>query len=393
MKAPRNRSASLTPSGSRLARRAVTRSWSERWNRLWTSLVGNADFQRWSAAFPLTRPFARRSANRLFDLCAGFVYSQVLYAGVRVGLFGQLAQGPLDEAELARAIELSPEGTRRLVDATTALQLTVRLANDRIGLGEMGAALVGNPGVVKMIEHHAMLYRDLSDPLALLRGDTVETELGRFWAYARSERPSLLSEKEVAEYSDLMAASQSMIAREVLAAYPVHRHRRLLDAGGGQGAFLTAVAAKAPSLQLVLFDLPPVAARAERHFEAMGLSERVEVVGGDLFKDPLPAGCDLVSLVRIIHDHDDDEAMTILRAARKAVPPGGTLLLAEPMARTRGSEAMGDAYFGFYLLAMGSGRPRSPDELADLVTAAGFSQPRVIATHQPLMTRVMTATG
>ena len=377
--------------GGQLQKKADGLSWAEKWNRLWTRWLSSERFQRWSAAFPLTRPFARQSANRLFDLCAGFVYSQVLFACVRVGLFDILADRPLSIGELAPLLKLSSEATQRLIDGATALRLTARLPGGLIGLGEHGAALVGNPGVAKMIEHHEMLYRDLSDPLALLRGEVDRTELASFWAYARSAQPSLLTEEQVAEYSDLMSASQSMVANEVLSAYPVHRHKRLLDAGGGQGTFIAAAAAKAPNLQLVLFDLPPVAARARRNLEALGLKERAEVVGGDLFKDPLPGGCDLISLVRIIHDHNDEEARAILRSARRALAPGGTILLAEPMARTRGSEAMGDAYFGFYLLAMGSGRPRTADELSRLVQEEGFVQPRLIPTNQPLLTRVMTA--
>ncbi|MEO1334053.1 MAG: methyltransferase [Myxococcota bacterium] len=369
------------------------RTWSDWWNRMWTRLVSDGRFQRWSAAFPLTRPFARQSAQQLFDLCAGFVYSQVLFACVRSKLFEHLSEGPLTTNELARLVDLSPEATARLVDAAAALKLTVRLSEDRVGLGELGAALLGNPGVARMIEHHAMLYKDLTDPLALLRGGAGSTELEQFWAYARSSQPSLLKEEQVAEYSELMAASQAMIANEVLSAYPIHRHRRLLDAGGGQGAFIAAVAKKAPDLELMLFDLPPVAARARRCLNDSGFGDRVDVVGGDLFNDDLPTGCDIISLVRIVHDHNDSEALAILRAVRKALPPGGTILLAEPMAGTRGAEAMGDAYFGFYLLAMGSGRPRTASELRYLLHQAGFVQPRMISTNQPLLTRLMTATA
>ena len=66
----------------------------------------------------------------------------------------------------------------------------------------------------------------------------------------------------------------------------------------------------------------------------------------------------------MLHDHDDAAALALLRAARAALPPDGTLLLAEPMAGTPGAEPMGDAYFGFYLLAMGSGRPRTAERAA-----------------------------
>jgi demethylspheroidene O-methyltransferase len=70
---------------------------------------------------------------------------------------------------------------------------------------------------------------------------------------------------------------------------------------------------------------------------------------------PLPQGADIVtSLVRVLFDHDDAHALAILRAVRAALPRGGTLLVAEPMAGVPGAQAMGDAYFGLYLLAMGA---------------------------------------
>jgi demethylspheroidene O-methyltransferase len=105
----------------------------------------------------------------------------------------------------------------------------------------------------------------------------------------------------------------------------------------------------------------------------------------------VPQGADIVSLVRVVHDHDDDRALTILRAARAALPLGGTLLLAEPMAGTPGAEPIGEAYFGFYLLAMGSGRARTPAELDAMLRAAGFAAPRLLPTRTPLLARVMVA--
>jgi demethylspheroidene O-methyltransferase len=75
----------------------------------------------------------------------------------------------------------------------------------------------------------------------------------------------------------------------------------------------------------------------------------------------------------------------------EALPPGGTLLLAEPMAGTPGAEAMGDAYFGFYLLAMGRGRPRRALELTAMLKAAGFASVRPMPTRMPLQTRLLVA--
>ena len=83
-----------------------------------------------------------------------------------------------------------------------------------------------------------------------------------------------------------------------------------------------------------------------------------------------------MTLVRVLHDHDDARVRTLLAAVRRALPSGGRLVVAEPMAATPGAEAMGDAYFGFYLLAMGRGQPRSAERLTALLVEAGFQSVR-----------------
>jgi demethylspheroidene O-methyltransferase len=146
-------------------------------------------------------------------------------------------------------------------------------------------------------------------------------------------------------------------------------------------------------LNVVLFDLPAVAARAEQRFAAAGLGARARAVGGDFHAGVLPQGADIISFIRVLHDHDESDVARMLRAAHAALPPGGTLLVAEPMAETRGAEAMGAAYFGFYLRAMGTGRPRSPTRLSAMLEEAGFSQPRLLPTATPLLTRVLVASA
>jgi len=75
----------------------------------------------------------------------------------------------------------------------------------------------------------------------------------------------------------------------------------------------------------------------------------------------------------------------------RALPPKGVLLLAEPMMGTPGAATVGDAYFGFYLLAMGRGRPRTPQELRVMLKAAGFAQTQLVKTRQPLQSRLLVA--
>ncbi|KAA5605539.1 methyltransferase domain-containing protein [Roseospira marina] len=348
-------------------------------------------FPRRVGRLPVIRILARRTARQLFDLCAGFVYSQVLLAAVRLRLCETLADGPLATAPLAERLGLTEDATRRLLDATDALGLTMPRSRGRHGLDELGMALLGSPAVASLIEHHALLYADLRDPVALLKGEAGETEMARYWAYACAATPAEADDAQVAGYSALMAATQGLIADEILTAYPPKGAARWLDVGGGEGAFATAVARRARRARVTVFDLPAVAARARVRLAAEGLADRVTAVGGDFCRDPLPEGADVISLVRVLHDHDDDVVRALLRAARRAIAPNGRLVVAEPMAGTRGAEPIGGAYFGFYLLAMGSGRARTVERLTALLEEAGFGAIETPRTHQPLLTRLMVA--
>jgi demethylspheroidene O-methyltransferase len=366
--------------------------WRDRWLAWRERRLRSAAFRRAAAALPLTRPVARRSARAAFDLVAGFVYSQVLFACVRLGLFERLADRPQTLEQLAPQLGLSAQATQRLVAAAVSLQLLEARAERRFGLGVLGAPLAGNTGLQALIEHHAALYADLRDPVALLRGELPQAALAAYWPYAdEHDVPSALSPQRVAAYSALMAASQPLIAEQVLDAYSMRRHRCVLDVGGGAGAFLQCAAARWPHLRLMLFDLPAVAEAARARLDTLGLAARTTTVGGDFFADELPDGADLVTLLRVVHDHDDARVLTLLSAVRRALPPHGALLLAEPMAGTPGAEPMGDAYFGFYLWAMGRGRARTVDELTALLREAGFGRCRLLSTAVPLVARVLLA--
>lgn len=366
-------------------------SWTDRYLSVRDRWLSSPRFQRWAAAFPLTRPTARKRARALFDVCAGFVYSQILFACVRLKLFDLLASGPKTAAEIATALNLPPDSTDRLLEAAVSLRLVEKRVAGRFGLGALGAAMVGNPAVSAMVEHHSLLYADLLDPVRLLRGEHRQTALAEYWAYAKSDPPAGLPRAQSDDYTSLMRNSLALIADEILDAYPLHKHRCLLDVGGGDGSFLLAAAERCEQLQLTLFDLPPVAARAAQRFAALGLEARARAIGGDFLKDRLPEGADVISLVRVVHDHSDAAAALILAAVYRALPPKGVLLLAEPMMGTPGAEPVGGAYFGFYLLAMGSGRARSPQALQAMLAAAGFDSTQLVRTRQPLQSRLIVA--
>ena len=362
----------------------------DRWRSVRDFLLSSRRFQRWAAAFPLTRPIARRRAADLFDLCAGFVYSQVLFACVRLHLFEQLNAAPATAEALASRLLIPVDGMTALLDAASSLRLVERRGQGRFGLGPLGAAMLGNSGIAAMVEHHSALYADLADPVALLRGENSEGQLARYWPYARGETAARLTREDVSPYTDLMAASQPMVAEMVLGAYSLARHRCLLDVGGGDGSFLVQAAQAAPRLALKLFDLPEVAEIARRRLADAGLGQRASVSGGHFLTDPLPQGADVISLIRVVHDHDDDVVRQLFVRAREALAHGGVLLIGEPMSGRSGCDAV-SAYFDIYLHAMGSGRPRGFEDLAKLLESAGFSKVRQIPTRIPMIASVIVA--
>ncbi|MGK3808206.1 methyltransferase, partial [Enterococcus faecium] len=79
--------------------------------------------------------------------------------------------------------------------------------------------------------------------------------------------------------------------------------------------------------------LPAVAGIARERFAAEGLDRRVTVHEGSFLTDPVPQGADVISLIRVVHDHDDDAVLILLRRVREALPDDGVLVIGEPMAK------------------------------------------------------------
>jgi demethylspheroidene O-methyltransferase len=105
---------------------------------------------------------------------------------------------------------------------------------------------------------------------------------------------------------------------------------------------------------------------------------------------PIAGGADVIALIQIVHDHDDASALSLLRAVRRALPPHGTLLIAEAMSGVRCAEPL-DAYYGFYALAKGRGEPRTVAEIGRLLRQAGFGRFRLLRNQMTVLTSILVA--
>ncbi len=343
-------------------------------------------FQAWVANTPVLWRFARYEGVAMFDLVAGFCHSQVLQAIVRLRIPPLLLTEQMTADALARAVQMPTDRMQILLDAGVAIRL-LKCRRGYYRLTLRGTALAGVPGLQGMIDHHDVMYRDLTDPVAFFRGE-VETELAAFWPYVfgagGASDPAV-----VARYSALMADSQTLVAADTLAAVNWRGLSHVLDVGGGTGAFLCALGAALPQPRLTLFDLPAVVPAAQQRFAAAGLEARAQAVAGSFRDDPLPTGADMITLVRVLYDHDDDTVARILRAAKAALPVGGRLVVSEPMRGGARPHRAGDAYFALYCMAMRTGRARSAAQIAALMQDAGFSQIKTPRPRRAFITSVV----
>ncbi|MBV2359389.1 methyltransferase [Thalassococcus sp. CAU 1522] len=348
------------------------------WRSRLLKLAASPRFQSWAARFPLTRGLVRREGEALFGIVQGFVASQVLFALVELRIPHRILERPGTAKELASEVGLAVDRMQRLLQAGAGLGL-LRRRGDRFALSTRGAALIGVPGLEDMIRHHDLLYRDLADPVAFLRGDT-QPELARFWPYVfgagAAEDPDTAR-----RYSDLMAQSQGLVAQEVLQTVSLQGTTRLMDIGGGTGAFAAAALKATPGLIVTLMDLPQVIDAARTRLAGSPVLERLHFFPGSFRDDPLPSGADAATLVRVLYDHADDTVTALLQKVKRALPPGGRLIVAEPMSGGETPDPIGDVYFAFYCMAMRTGTVRSQAEIAALLAEAGFVD---IQTPRPL---------
>jgi demethylspheroidene O-methyltransferase len=349
----------------------------------------NPRLQAALARTPLVGRIARAEGAEMFGLVSGFVNSQILLALVKLRVLEALVPGPQAVASLARQAGLAEDRMAILLQGGAALGLLKRRRDGRFSLSRKGAVMLGVPGLLGMIQHHSVFYRDLADPVALLRGETA-TELAQFWPYVFGAGGPIDPEV-AATYSGLMTDTQAMVAEDTLRLVDLSGRQHLMDVGGGVGAFLASAGRVNTRMRMTLFDLPAVVPEAKARFAAAGMAARVEIVPGSFRHDALPQGADTISLVRVLYDHEDETVLALLRAVHAALPEDGLLIVSEPMSGGIEPDPITDTYFAFYTLAMGTGRTRSAARIAAMMAEAGFSRIRSLPGVRPYITSAVTA--
>ncbi len=179
--------------------------------------------------------------------------------------------------------------------------------------------------------------------------------------------------EDAAAFNAAMSSSPDYLAA-IVGAYDFSKFERIVDVGGGHGLLLAGILSANPGLRGVLYDLPAVVAGASA-VRQEPISQRCEIMGGDFFEG-VPAGADAYILKGIIHDWNDEAALKILKNCRRAIHPGGRLLVVDA-ALTRSTEPA-TALMDMLMMVLTSGRERTESEFRSLLQEAGFSMVPVI---------------
>ncbi len=353
-------------------------------------MVISQKFQKWAGNTPIIRSIARKDAEKIYDLMAGFVYSQTLLAMVELDLFVYFKDGPASIAELSKETQIPKRNMTMLCQSATAIEILEFVGDEQYALSRLGAAVLGVPGLTDMIRHHRLFYEDLRDPVGLLK-NKVETHMSKYWPYVLNNNQPVSLKPEVAGiYSDLMRSSQQLVAEETLRLISFSSTTRLLDIGGGTGAFIEEVSKVTEGISFCLFDLPQVVEKAKA-LPFFHNRNQFETLAGSFVFDKIPAGFDTITLIRVLYDHNDDVVIALLKKIYDVLPATGRVIISEPMSGGKNPIRSGDSYFGFYTMAMSTGRPRSSLEHKNFLKEAGF---RTIKKHKgtrEFITQVISA--
>lgn len=318
--------------------------------------------------------------------------AQILYVAAKLGLADHLGEGHRTATDLAQALGVDPAALQRVLRGLVVLGVCEEVDVSRFALTALGEYLRADhpdsvqPRVILNGEVHYALWGDIFETVRTGESASQRVFGMPFYDY-------LARNPAVGSLFDRAMTSAGWVRyrfRPIVEAYDFGQFRSIVDVGGGNGALMVEVLKAYPEPIGTVFDLPRLAEAARRTIDAAGLTARCRFLGGNAF-EAVPAGGDAYLLSNVVMSWGDDEALVPLRNCRRAIDPGGRLLVVEWVMPTGESTDS----FRFWetvtmdltmLAAFGSrsGRARSRSEFETLLSAAGFKLAAVIPTRSTI---------
>jgi len=322
---------------------------------------------------------SERSFVDLQTTMRGFQESRVLLTAVELDLFTAVGAGA-DALQVSSKLGTDPRATQTLLNALVAAGA---LAKDRDifhNTPETARYLVaGAPEYARpALMHTVNMFRSWATLTDCVRAGTPVIPPG----------VDRKDEEWTASFIAAMHRGAQGTAAQMVRAVGVKGVRRLLDVGGGSGAYSIAFAKARSSLRAEVFDLESVLPIARKHIDEAGVGERVATRAGDLRTDEFGEGYDLVLLSSICHMLNPEENRDLIRRCYRALSPGGRIVIrdfiVEPdrtapkfaalfainmLVGTKSGSTYTEAEYRSWLEDAGFGGFQRPDPAGDLILA------------------------
>jgi len=303
--------------------------------------------------------------DRINEIVVGFQTSRILLTAYELGLFTALGGERKTSAETADLLGTDPRATDRLMNALCALQLLDK-NEDKFSNSPLTKTFLvkGGPSYMAGLQHRVHLWDTWSTlTQAVRKGESViDKEI--------NDR----GEKWLSAFIDAMHDRAKTTAPAVVSQLDLSGVTRVLDVGGGSGAYAMAFVAAKEGVSADVFDLPNVVSLTRTYIEKAGLSDRVKTVVGDYHVDAPGKGYDLVFLSAIVHSNSPSENIELVKKCAAALNPGGRVVVQDfIMDEGRTTPAHGAFFALNMLVGTTSGDTFTESEVSDWMKKAGLS--------------------
>ncbi len=311
----------------------------------------------------------------------GYMISAALSVAAKLKIADLLADGPRSIADLAAATGSNEDGLYRVLRALVSVGFFTAPGSRTFALSpELELLRSDVPGSVRPMvlwvtnALHFQVWAEMAYSVETGKS-AVEMLYGKPCFEALGGLPDVAR-----EFNDAMTCFSASIAPALLAAYDFTGTHTLMDVAGGHGFVLCEVLSRYPEMRGILFDMPGVVDGARARIKSLNLDGRCEAAAGDFFEQ-IPAGADAYYMQHIIHDWDDDRALTILRNCRQALDTrrNGTLLVMDAVIPETPQPHFGKL-LDLEMMLMPGGRERTEAEFHRLFAQAGFEIARIVPT-------------
>ena len=311
----------------------------------------------------------------ILDLMEAYRRSKTMFAAVALGVFDALAAGPKTLESLAAELKCSRDGLERLLDSCVCLQLLKKSPGGYENAPTATAYLCKSSP--DRLTGYVNYSNEISWKLWAHLEDSVREGSHRWKQVYGWEGPifSHFFRDEPAKREFLMGMHGYglLSSPHVVGAFDLSRFTQMVDLGGATGHLAIAACRRWPKLHGVVFDLPEAVPLAREVVGASEVANRIEIVAGDFFKDPLPPG-DLFAVGRILHDWAEEKIHRLLKTIFDKLPPKGGLLIAEKLLDDGKSGPRWAQMQNLNMLTCTEGKERTLGEYEALLKRAGFAE-------------------